>query len=150
VCRFDACASFKPRFSHGERARRLRNQLDNDGVHKRSDVQCPQKRAAARHCPAQQHPAAPKQVREQDGFHENRCCKSGQLSFFARERRRGLLTPQARNPLLQNCLAAWLKFSEGNSHPRVRLGVGHLAECGNTCAVMRNSQRNLRAFREWT
>jgi hypothetical protein len=39
-------------------------------------MQRPQKAAAACHCPAQQHPAAPKQVREQDDFHENRCCKN--------------------------------------------------------------------------
>ena len=73
---FDACASLKPRFSNGERARRPRNQFDDDGVDKRGDVQCSQKRAAARHCPAQHHPDAPKQVQEQDGFRENRCRKN--------------------------------------------------------------------------
>jgi hypothetical protein len=77
VCWFDACASFKPRFSNSERARRPRNQLNDDCVDKRSDVQCPQKRATARHRPAQQHPAAPKQVQEQHNFHENRCRKNG-------------------------------------------------------------------------
>ena len=80
VCGFDACASFKPRLSHGERARRPGNQLDDDGVDQRSDVQCPQKAAASRHGPAQQHPAAPKQVQEQDGFRENRCCKNGKVT----------------------------------------------------------------------
>jgi hypothetical protein len=74
---FDAFASFKPRFSYGERARRPRNYLDDDGVDKRGDVERPQKTATARNCPAQQHPAAPKQVQEQDGFHENRCCENG-------------------------------------------------------------------------
>jgi hypothetical protein len=62
---------------------------------------------------------------------------------------RGLLTSQARNPLLQNCLASWLKFAEGNAHPGVRLGVNHLAEGGKTCAAMRNSQRDFRSLREW-
>jgi hypothetical protein len=76
VCGFDACASFKPRFSHGERARRPRNQLDDDGVDKGSDVQSPQKTAAARHCPAQRHPATPKQVQEQDAFRQNSCRKN--------------------------------------------------------------------------
>jgi hypothetical protein len=51
-----------------------------DGVDKRSDVQSSQKAAAARHCPAQQHPDAPKQVQEQDGFHENMCCKNGTVT----------------------------------------------------------------------
>lgn len=77
---------------------------------------------------------------------------------FDRQRRRlehiskavRLLSSQARQPLFQNCLAMWLKFAKGNSHPGVRLGVDHLAECGNACAAMRNSQRNFRAFREWT
>jgi hypothetical protein len=77
VCGFDAFASFKPRFSYGERARRPRNYLDDDGVDKRGDVERPQKTATARNCPAQQHPATPKEVQEQDGFHENRCCKNG-------------------------------------------------------------------------
>ncbi len=36
---FDACAGFKPRLQHCERARRPRNRLDDDGVDKRSDVQ---------------------------------------------------------------------------------------------------------------
>jgi hypothetical protein len=31
------------------------------------------------HCPAQQHPAAPKQVQEQDGFRENRCHVNGKV-----------------------------------------------------------------------
>jgi len=52
VCGFDTCASFKPRFSHGERARRPRNKLDDDGVDKRSDAQCSQEAAAARQRPA--------------------------------------------------------------------------------------------------
>ena len=52
----------------------------------------------------------------------------------------GLLSSQARQPLLQNCLAGWLNFGEGNSHPGVRLEVDHLAECGEACAAMRNSQ----------
>ncbi len=52
VCEFDTYASFKPRFSNGERARRPRNKLDDDGVDKRSDVQCSQEAAATR-----QHPA---------------------------------------------------------------------------------------------
>src|ERR1017187_8643315 len=66
------------------------------------------------------------------------------------ERRPGLLISQARNPLLQNCLAARLNCDEGDSHPRVRLGVNHLAECGEACAAMRNSQRNFRVLWEWT
>jgi hypothetical protein len=44
----------------------------HDGVDQRSDVQRAQEWAAARHCPAQQHPATPKQVQEQDGFHEKK------------------------------------------------------------------------------
>jgi len=40
LCRRDARASFKPHFCHGERARRPRNQLDDDGVEQRGDVQC--------------------------------------------------------------------------------------------------------------
>jgi hypothetical protein len=79
VCRFDACASFKPRFSYGERARRPRNQLNDDGVDERSDMQCPQKRAVARSYPAQQHPAAPQQVQEQNSLRENRCRGNGWL-----------------------------------------------------------------------
>lgn len=70
---FDACASFEPRFSDGEWARRPRNQLDDDGVDERSDVEGPQKRAAVRDHPAQQDPGAPKQVEEQDDFREKRC-----------------------------------------------------------------------------
>ena len=76
----DACAGFKPHFSHGERARRPWNQLDDDGVDKRGDVQSPQEGTAARHCPAQHHPDAPKQVQGQDGFHENMCRKNGAVT----------------------------------------------------------------------
>src|ERR1039457_3405064 len=54
------------------------------------------------------------------------------------ERRPGLLISQARNPLLQNCLAARLNCDEGDSHPRVRLGVNDLAECGETFASSGN------------
>ncbi len=61
---FDACARFKPGFSDGERARRPRNQLDDDGVDKRSDVQRTQKAATTRHSPAQQDPGTPQQVQE--------------------------------------------------------------------------------------
>ena len=77
VREFDACASFKPRFSYGERARRPRNQLNDDGVDERNDMQSPQKRAAARYYPAQQHPSAPQQVQEQNSFRENRCRRNG-------------------------------------------------------------------------
>lgn len=41
-------------------------------------------------------------------------------------------------------------MGESNPHPGVRLGVDHLAECGNACAAVRNSQRNSGAFCEWT
>ncbi len=43
------------------------------------------------------------------------------------ERQPGLLNPQARQPLLQNCLARWLNCGEGDPHPGVRLGMDHLA-----------------------
>ncbi len=43
---FDACAIFEPRFSDGEWAWRPRNQLDDNGVDERSDVEGAQKRAA--------------------------------------------------------------------------------------------------------
>jgi hypothetical protein len=36
-------------------------------------VQRSQKAMAARYCPTQEHPNAPKQVQEQDGFHEYTC-----------------------------------------------------------------------------
>jgi hypothetical protein len=62
----------------------------------------------------------------------------------------GLLASQVSNPFLQDCLAARLKFAEGNSHPRVRFGVNHHAECGKACAAMRNFQRDFRALWEWT
>lgn len=71
MCRFDACTSIKPRFNHGQRAGRPRNQLDDDGVDERCDVQCAQKAATLGHCPAQQNPAAPQQVKKQHGFREN-------------------------------------------------------------------------------
>jgi hypothetical protein len=80
VCGFDACARLKPRFSQGERTRQPRNQLDDDGVDKRGDVQRPQKGAAARHSPAQQHPDAPQQVQEQNGSRENGCYKNGRTT----------------------------------------------------------------------
>lgn len=70
---FDACAIFEPRFSDGEWAWRPRNQLDDNGVDERSDVEGAQKRAATCDHPAQQDPGAPKQVQEQDDFRENRC-----------------------------------------------------------------------------
>lgn len=70
ACRFDACPSLKPRFSHGERARQPRNGLNDDGVDEGSDVLCPQNRAAARHCPAKQHPATPEQVQKENAFRE--------------------------------------------------------------------------------
>jgi len=44
---FDTSASLKPRFRHGERARRPWDHFDDDGVHKRGDVQRPQKGPAA-------------------------------------------------------------------------------------------------------
>ncbi len=69
----DACAIFEPRFSDGEWAWRPRNQLDDNGVDERSDVEGAQKRAATRCHPAQQDPSAPKHVQEQDDFGEKRC-----------------------------------------------------------------------------
>jgi hypothetical protein len=42
-------------------------------------VQCAQKAATEGHCPAQQNPAAPKQVQKQDGFGENRCSRNGTI-----------------------------------------------------------------------
>jgi len=63
--------SFEPIFSYSERARRPRDRLDDDGVDNRDDVQRSQNGAAACHGPAQQDPAAPKQVQEQNGFREN-------------------------------------------------------------------------------
>ena len=80
---FDTCASFEPPFSDGERARQPRNRLDDDGVGQGSNVQGPQKTAVARHRPAQQYPAGPKQVQEQDGFRESTCCKNGKAPPFA-------------------------------------------------------------------
>jgi len=71
ACRCDTGSSFEPRFCHGERARQPRNQLDDDGVDKRGDVQRPQKGAATCYRPAQQHPAAPKQMHGQDGFRKD-------------------------------------------------------------------------------
>ena len=47
---------------------------------------------------------------------------------------------QARNPLLQNRLAAWLHFGEDNSHPVLRPGVNHLAVGGEGSAAARNPQ----------
>lgn len=75
----DACAIFEPRFSDGEWAWWPRNQLDDDGVDERSDVQRSQKRAAARDHPAQQDPGAPKQVQKQNGFREARCYSNRKL-----------------------------------------------------------------------
>lgn len=66
------------------------------------------------------------------------------------ERPAGLLRSQARQPLLQSCLARWLNLGENNAHPGVRLEADHFAECGEACAAMGNSQGNFRAFREWT
>ena len=71
ACRCDTGSSFEPRFCHGERARQPRNQLDDDGVDKRGNVQRPQKGAATCYRPAQQHPAAPKQMHGQDGFRKD-------------------------------------------------------------------------------
>ncbi len=48
-------------------------------------MQRPKQWAATRDCPAQQHPAAPKQVQEQGDFRENRCRKNRQLRLFARK-----------------------------------------------------------------
>lgn len=93
---FDACASFKPRFSHCKWARRPRNQLDDDGVDERRDVQCSQTGAAVRHRPAQQHPSAPEQMHEQNGFCENRCSKNGQVPHFAGYRLQILRQDDAR------------------------------------------------------
>lgn len=73
----DACANLQPIFRHGERARRPGNQLDDDGVDQGSDVQSAQDGVAARERPTEQHPATPKQMKEKDGFREDRCGKNG-------------------------------------------------------------------------
>jgi hypothetical protein len=38
---------------------------------------------AARYCPTQEHPNAPKQVQEQDGFHEYTCRENRWLPLVA-------------------------------------------------------------------
>jgi hypothetical protein len=65
---FDSCASFEPGFGHGEWARRLGKQLDDDCVGERSHVQCPQNSSAACYGPTQQHPDAPKHMQKKNGF----------------------------------------------------------------------------------
>jgi len=67
---FDACSSFELGFGHGERARWPGNQLDDDRVSERSNVQHPQDATASGYSPTQQHPDAPKHMEKQDGF----CC----------------------------------------------------------------------------
>jgi hypothetical protein len=44
----------------------------DDGVDKRGDVKSPQEGTAARYCPTQHHPDAPKQVQEQHGFRKKK------------------------------------------------------------------------------
>jgi hypothetical protein len=68
--RFDACPSFELGFGHRERAWRPGDELDDDSVGERSNVQHPQDAPAACYCPTQQQPDAPKHMEKQDGF----CC----------------------------------------------------------------------------
>jgi hypothetical protein len=67
---FDACPSFELGFGHRERTWRPEDELDDDSIGERSNVQHPQDAPAARYSPTQQHPDAPKHMEKQDGF----CC----------------------------------------------------------------------------
>jgi hypothetical protein len=64
----DACSSFELDFGHRERAWRPGDELDDDSVGERSNVQHPQDVTAACYSPTQQHPDAPKHMEKQDGF----------------------------------------------------------------------------------
>jgi hypothetical protein len=63
--RFDACPSFELGFGHRERAWRPGDELDDDSVGERSNVQHPQAASAACYCPTQQQPDAPKPMEKQ-------------------------------------------------------------------------------------